>query len=890
MMSRPIVHLGGGFNSVKGKPAESAMPIQPVPLDKKKALSGATKKETAPASSSDAFQVTVNMPPSLFRGPAELIPEKPTQGILSRLKKKATLKSPFRASSQLVSPPSRSVDFASYSDDPDIEHDRVEHDVLPHVPVTRAYRVIDKQVRCDVHSTTSLVELERDLNASFGVTAGSGIATASLGIDITKIKKQASQELYYALMLYCIESVEKIDQPYYMETSSAELLRKSGMRFFDDHGDQFVDSIQYGRWALVILQFRAETKEEQKKIAAKISGGAAAAPLEVTGGLSQSIQETFKNESYDIKIFTGGLDHTSAGRLKNIDGLDAIVRQFHVEDQKSAPVQISWTSKPYMAIQHKQPSEKDSALELTVGARINARTMERLASNACHLAEIIKKALAATEMYMQALNQDKVDRQLGRSFFMPGDETDTVERIITTDFDIDNQPDKDKLVYFLMYLRRIHHFLKIQYDNLTRREQCNPQKAHEVAVQTKQLISALSKVYASAPAGILLPLLRVSLEMVSGKEQKHTHGEYAFDLIPPDHSSFLQVLSTGNISEKCNARLKRRDFQGNKKPVIMIKNCEMTESDGPKLPITTGLSGLYWKSDSSVQHPIDMYVFFSPSYPSRDVLPYPVELNPIIATFKPLQTQYDSFCRADVLEAQIEEQSASDFQQQRMDGSLPYVTRGADLPGPMRSTYSGGLLAGQTFLIEQERAILEANAALDRYTQELRMEEEKLMGLEERIKVKHQSSSTPKMKKSLVKEEMTEMDTARPASQYYGISMKEVEDISGFNEENELEKEREQTIKRYNAVRLGREQALATLEALRSPPISRVPVSTNMSRYTKELISEQQNSSPIRQKRTLFFNPVVKGDPSDPLLDREQPTSLNTAEEKGSVAKSLTND
>ncbi len=863
MMSRPIVHLGGGFNSVRAKPAESAMPIQPVPLDKKKALSGAMKKESAPASSSDAFQVTVTMPPSLFRGSAEMIPEKPTQGLLSRFKNKTSLKSPSPASSQRVSSPSRRVDAASYSDDPDIEQDRGEQDVLPNLPVTRAYRVIDKQVRCDVHSTTSLVELERELNASFGVTAGSGIATASLGIDITKIKKQASQELYYALMLYCIESVEKIDQPYFMEASAAELLRKSGMRFFDDHGDQFVDSIQYGRWALVILQFRAETKEEQKKIAAKISGGAAAAPLEVTGGLSQSIQETFKNDSYDIKIFTGGLDHTSAGRLKNIDGLDAIVQQFHIENQKSAPVQISWTSKPYMAIQHKQPSEKDSALELTVGARINARTMERLASNACQLAEIIKKALATTEMYMQALNQDKVDRQLGRPFFMPGDETDTVERIITTDFDIDNQPDKDKLVYFLMYLRRTHHFLKIQYDNLTKTEQCNPKKAHEVAVQTKLLISALSKVYASAPSGILLPLLRVSLEMVSAKEQTHTHGEYAFDLIPPDHSSFLQVLSTGNISKTGNARLKRRDLQGKKKPVTLINNCEMTESDGPKMPITTGLSGLYWKSDRPLQHPIDMYVFFSPSYPSRDVLPYPVELNPIIATFKPLETQYDSFCRADALEAKIEEKSASDFQQQRIDGSVPSVTSSSDLPGPMRSAYSAALLAEQSILIEKERAMFEANMVLDRYTQELRMEEEKLMRVERRITFKRQSGSTPKMKGSSLEEEI---GSARSVSQNDGISMKQEEDSSGIDEENDLEEEREQTIKRYNAVRLGRDQALATLEALRSPPISGIPVSTTVSDYTKELTSEQRSSSPINQKRTLFFKPVVKGDVSETQL------------------------
>jgi hypothetical protein len=108
--------------------------------------------------------------------------------------------------------------------------------------------------------------------------------------------------------------------------------------------------------------------------------------------------------------------------------------------------------------------------------------------------------------------------------------------------------------------------------------------------------------------------------------------------------------------------------------------------------------------------------------------------------------------------------------------------------------------------------------------------------------------------------------------------------IAGFDEENDLEKEREQTIKRYNAVRLGRDQALATVEALSSPPISRIPVNTNMSRYTKELASEQQNSSLISQKRTLFFNPVVKGDVSEPLLDREQPNSLNTAEEKSHTA------
>ncbi len=606
------------------------------------------------------------------------------------------------------------------------------------------------------------------MSASFGASGSGGIATALLGIDITKIKKQASQELYYALMLYCTESVEKIDQPYYMEASAAELLRKSGMRFFDDHGDRYVDTIQYGRWALVILQFRTETKAEQQKIAAKISTGVTATPLEVTGALSQSIQETFKNDSYDIKIYTGGLDYASTGTMKNIDGLDAIAQQFHVEHQKSQPVQMSWTSKPYMTVQHKQPNTTEPEEGLTVGARINARTLERLASNACHLAQVIKKGISAIEIYMQALNEDKLDRQLGCSFFMSVDESDTVEKIAEMSFDIGDQPEKDRLIYFLVYLRRIHYFLKIQSDKLTRREQCDPTKAREVALQTKKLIEALSKVYSSAPSTILLPLLRVPISVISGKNQTHKRGEYMFGLIPPDHSSFLQILSTGTIPKACKIRLKQRDFkkEGKQKVITLMEDHEIGVSTGPTIPITRGLSGLYLKSNETVQYPIDIYACFFPSYPTRDTLPDASELNEIITTFGPLSDLYNSFCRANEEENRLEKQSASVFQQQRAHPS----GRATGAFDALQSRYTEELKRendGRNYCnrksdsfpsSQDERAyeIRQAAEALDRYTDELCRERAMLSAIEERISVKREKKRSSEIQESAVRVELAE--------------------------------------------------------------------------------------------------------------------------------------
>ncbi len=168
MQSRVVVKLGLGFNSVTGRLAESAIPVQYAHLDKKKASFDAAKKDSTSSSSptSDQFQVVVNMPPSFFqKTPAvEMGAEKPSAA-LSKKKTRFTLAretDSSEGSPRPSSPSYQALDSApsheegSRADEEDVGRDNL----LQSTYAARAYRVKDKRVMCDMHLTTSLVELE----------------------------------------------------------------------------------------------------------------------------------------------------------------------------------------------------------------------------------------------------------------------------------------------------------------------------------------------------------------------------------------------------------------------------------------------------------------------------------------------------------------------------------------------------------------------------------------------------------------------------------------------------------------------------------------------------------------------------------------------------------
>ncbi|OAI48537.1 hypothetical protein AYO45_00960 [Gammaproteobacteria bacterium SCGC AG-212-F23] len=225
--------------------------------------------------------------------------------------------------------------------------------------VATTYPANSRRITSQTYVLTSLSELQRKFDASLSISVPQ--INTGIKLDLSSIQKQSTQELYYVLELRCIEKAESLNAPYELYAPLQKQLAKADnpvalKRFFDKYGDSYVNTITYGRWALVVIQFKLLNKEHQSTVSAKLS---ATGKVDVDASISNTLSKRFQGEEYTVKVFSGGLDYTAPGILSPISEIDKLVQKFSVQDQKSDPAIIDINSTPYQMAINEEPNIAD---------------------------------------------------------------------------------------------------------------------------------------------------------------------------------------------------------------------------------------------------------------------------------------------------------------------------------------------------------------------------------------------------------------------------------------------------------------------------------------------------------------------------------------------------
>lgn len=223
----------------------------------------------------------------------------------------------------------------------------------------------------------------------------------------------ASRIWMFLQSMFVTEVPEPPDDP----SPDSKLLQQ----FVALYGDTYMNSVTYGRWILMILQFHLDSLEQQRKlqlelkgIGGYLGGGAAFAP---------KLSRTLLDVDYTVHMYSGGVIPPAVPTVKDLNFVLSLFESFTFSKSESEAVQISWSSKPYFSA-----AVNEEATGVTSGARIDFifgkalpfdpeivmnLTHLHLRSNfAARISERIGLVEAFVNMHLRSLQLPQVDVQM----------------------------------------------------------------------------------------------------------------------------------------------------------------------------------------------------------------------------------------------------------------------------------------------------------------------------------------------------------------------------------------------------------------------------------------------------------------------------------------------
>jgi hypothetical protein len=444
---------------------------------------------------------------------------------------------------------------------------------------TSSYAKVDvtanRKIDGHIHVISSLSELQKKFDASLGISVPT--TSTEIKLDLSTIQKQSTQELYYVIELCCAEKTHRLLAPFQVDTDVQDALKKGDLdAFFRAHGDSFIDSITYGRWAFIVIQFKLSSMEHKHELSAKLKQ--TISPVSIEGTFSHSLQKNTTNEQYTIHLYTGGLDYAASGIITKISDIDALVKKISMDEQKAEPAQISWTFQSYETVARNDKSNGQKKDE--VDPKEFASYLNRLTVVARKLRSDVEKCGRMAQMYLNSLNYSEVNQSL----------------IGTADRD----------------LRAIYDDLNSAKDNANKLSarivgNClNVTELRNIAGQVSSLINFLKAI--KIPSTLLIPLKQIPWEAI--QHVSHSKGEFHFNLNLADGSDWLKlkiVDDDGAIKKLpiSELRLKQRCLP-QKKPAVMtggkklgspktLSILQEGDTASKAIPVFNRLSRLYIK-------------------------------------------------------------------------------------------------------------------------------------------------------------------------------------------------------------------------------------------------------------------------------------------------------
>lgn len=339
----------------------------------------------------------------------------------------------------------------------------------------------------------SLSSLKESLSGSLTAAVGESF---NASLKISKVKQESINDIYCLLRLQSSTETVSINDEYKLGDSAEELLKTGDLqRFVEIYGDGFVDSVTYGCDAMLLIQFHLQSTEEQKSVSASLQAVKAKTTIGATA--EAELTKSLKDKRCSIYQTVDGLDFVPVSIPADETGIGTLVSQFKMTGQTAKPVPISSTFQPYIRAAKSEV------------AKAKAAELERLANGA--------RALHAMVMRCQ----DAIIKDLSALYAADGWPKDNwylAEKV-------------DKREELVLQLRAIGVVLARLAKDIAEnylQENALENYAEQVSVFSRRI----KKIGASFPSTSDLPIVRVPSSQI--KDMFHTHGEYEFNINPPD--------------------------------------------------------------------------------------------------------------------------------------------------------------------------------------------------------------------------------------------------------------------------------------------------------------------------------------------------------------------
>jgi len=475
-LQNEIVTLGYGINTINRNSAKQAIPV---------ALE--TTKQPAAAANQNKTQdqvvVTVALPQSMInkgnteqdsKTPAPESTSTPPQESKDNVESVVTIKNGAPVTPVKNAAPEATMKSAS----------------TPADNLTSEFKVF-----------TSLLDLKKSFSGSLNASITQGQYSFSGELDFSRIHQQSVNDLYCVLHLHSSTETISINGEYKLNTSAEDMLKNNNLpEFVKNYGDGFVNSITYGRFAIVVIQFHLSSNQEQRALAASLQG-AVGQSISSGGKFSNTFESALTNKECTIYQHVSGIDYVATPIPNDESGISAIIAKFSTLQQTAKPVQIGWTFKPYH-------------LAASPANRQNAINLERIVSVARNLSDMVNRCRMAIKDDLQALYADNNWPKENWHLREPSKREDLI-----------------------LKLRSIDSILATLTENIAN-NLCDENALQNYAGQIKKLNAEIKKIGLSFPSTDELPVIQIPSDQV--QKIKHKEGQYEFDINPPESVKTLK--------------------------------------------------------------------------------------------------------------------------------------------------------------------------------------------------------------------------------------------------------------------------------------------------------------------------------------------------------------
>ena len=510
-------------------------------------------------------------------------------------------------------------------------------------------------------STTGVYYSLSELQTTFDSKLNFDNPRAQIKFDIKDIKSDSIYEIYYVLDLHCFEIIESITPPYTFNPSLQNLLQAatdadSLNNFHKCYGDSYVNSITLGRKASIIIQIECDSKEQQKSLSFNLSQNIGS----ISTGTSFTIALTKQLQNLTCKIHyrTAGLDYAVSGMVSSLDQLNTLIKEFTVDGQKSAPIPICWTTRPYkIALCELSPAavtlpeNKETTTANSVNLiQKNATLLENYCASARELTHIIQDSAKAIQIYLCVLNSDKIDVSFQKK------EIHRIKRSDVNNFSTRNTfnilhvsklvSQLNQLIDFVSELNNMDIRLDELDFKITQNIFNDSEIAHISAVLTL-IIEELKAIIYRIPSELILPAVTIPYELI--RKETHKKGEYHFSFKIPDGAEYIKIIITnpeGDLMQLPIEHLKLKQEKsrsilglGHSNEIGVLRANQMSMD---QIPIRDRLDSLYLKpsgySDETPYNVVILIGFRAHSVP-KNLIPNSNAISKIMDKYA-LKTQY----------------------------------------------------------------------------------------------------------------------------------------------------------------------------------------------------------------------------------------------------------